>query len=167
MKANALTAALLIPCLLIPVLLFAGGKSREDQVDFDIVEDGTQMEYQNKDPDIVIFHDPTRFRDFHSRIHRRTVPRPETPEVDFDTYFVVFLTYGEKPSAGYFIQVRSVLRRDNTVAVRTLLKEPAQDSFQAQTLTHPYIFIEIPREEFMRIEWSTVVGEVRFSRSLQ
>jgi hypothetical protein len=167
MKARTLMVVLLILSMSAPALVTAGQGSREDQVDFDIVEDGTQMEYQNKRPDIVIFQNATRFRDFHSRIHRRTVPRPDTPEVDFDTYFVVFITYGEQPSAGYFIQVRSVLRREDTVAIRTLLKEPPQDSMQAQTLTHPYVFVEIPREEFMRIEWSNVTGEVFFSRSLQ
>jgi len=167
MKAKLIVATVLILCLSAPVLIFAGQKSGEDQVQYDIAEDGTQMEYQNKRPDIVIFQDETRFRDFHSRIHRRTIPRPSTPEIDFASYFVVFLTYGEQPSAGYFIQVRTVIKRDETVVVRTLLKEPAQDSYQAQTLTHPYVFVEIPLEDFRRIDWANVTGEVFFSKSLQ
>ena len=167
MKAKMIVVVLFILCLSAPVLVSAGQKSREDQVDFDIAEDGTQMEYQNKNPDIVIIQDNTTFRDFHSRIHRRTVPKPSAPDVDFGSYFLVFLTYGEQPSAGYFIQVRTVLRREETVVVRTLLKEPSQDSFQAQAVTHPYVFVEIPRESFTRIEWARVNGEVLFSRSLQ
>ena len=167
MKVKMLVPVLLIICLSAPVLVSAGQKSRENQVDFDIAEDGTQMDYHKKSPDIVIIQDKTTFRDFHSRIHRRTVPRPSAPEVDFGSYFLVFLTYGEQPSAGYFIQIRTVLKREETVAVRTLLKEPSQDSMQAQTVTHPYVFVEIPREDFTRIEWAKVNGEVIFSRSLQ
>ena len=167
MKVKTIVTVLLTLCLSAPVLVLAGQKSGEDQVQYDIAEDGTQMEYQNKRPDILIIQDETRFRDFHTRIHRRTIPRPSTPEVDFASYFVVFLTYGEQPSAGYFIQVRTVIKRDETVVVRTLLKEPAQDSYQAQILTHPYVFVEIPLENFRRVEWASVVGEVFFSKSLQ
>ena len=167
MKVKALTTALLILCLSAPVLVTAGQKSSEDEVDFTIAEDGTQMEYHNKKPDIAIIQDETRFRDFHSRIHRTRIPKPSTPQVDFNSHFVVFLTYGEQPSAGYFMQVRTVVKREDTVVVRTLLKEPPQDSYQAQALTHPYVFVEIPKNNFQRVEWASVVGEVFFSKPLQ
>ncbi|MCK4924706.1 MAG: protease complex subunit PrcB family protein [Spirochaetes bacterium] len=167
MKTKLFVAAVLILCMATPALLLARKKSDGEQVQYGIAEEGTQMEYQIKKADIVVIQDETKFRDFHSRIHRTRVPKPSTPQVDFNSHFVVFLTYGEQPSAGYFIQVRTVVKRENTVVVRTLLKEPSQDSYQAQALTHPYVFVEIPRENFQRVEWASVVGEVFYSKPLQ
>jgi hypothetical protein len=138
----------------------------ENLVNYVLVEEGINMEYPKKDSDMILFTDEKKFTDFHSRIHHREVPKPKPPQVDFDSHFVVFITYGQQPSAGYFIQVRSVLRRDETAAVRALLNEPPQDSFQAQALTHPYVFIQIPRENFTRVEWTSGIGEVLFSKPL-
>jgi hypothetical protein len=166
MKEKAIFATLLILCMVIPALLLARKQSDGEQVQYGIVEEGTQMAYHNKKLDIVVFQDETKFRDFHSRIHRTRVSEPSTPQVNFNSHFVVFLTYGEQPSAGYFIQVRAVVKRDNAVVVRTLLKEPPQDSFQAQALTHPYVFLRIQRDNFQRVEWASAVGEMYHSKPL-
>jgi hypothetical protein len=152
--------------LAIPVLLFAGKKPEGEQVAYDIAEEGTNMEYQNKNPDIVVIQDEGKFKDLHTKIHRIMTSKPPLPKVDFSTHFVVFLTYGEQPSAGYFIQVRSVVKRENTVVIKTLLKEPPQDSYQAQAVTHPYVFVVVPRNGFIRVEWASVVGEVLYSKPL-
>ena len=167
MKAKLFVAALLILCMATPALLLARKKSNGEQVQYGIVEEGTQMAYQIKRADMVVILDETKFKDFHSRIHRTRIPKPSIPQVDFNSHFVVFLTYGEQLSAGYFMQVRTVVKREDTVVVRTLLKEPPQDSYQAQALTHPYVFVEIPKNNFQRVEWASVVGEVFFSKPLQ
>jgi len=159
----AVTALLLIG---MPALLSASRKPEGEQVAYDIAEEGTNMEYQNKKPDIVVIQDATKFRDLHTKIHRTKLPAPSVPMVDFGTHFVVFLTYGEQPSAGYFVQVRSVVKRDDTVVIKTLLKEPPQDSYQAQAVTHPYVFVTVPRNSFTRVEWASVVGEVFYSKPL-
>jgi hypothetical protein len=152
--------------LSLPALLFAGKKPEGEQVAYDIAEEGTNMEYQNKNPDIVVIQDEGKFKDLHTKIHRIVTSKPSLPKVDFSTHFVVFLTYGEQPSAGYFIQVRSVVKRDDTVVIRTLLKEPPQDSYQAQAVTHPFMFVAVPRNGFTRVEWASVVGEVFYSKPL-
>jgi hypothetical protein len=157
---------LVLLLLALPALLFAGKKPETEQLAYDIVEEGTNMDYRNKEPDIVIIQDEGKFRDLHTRIHRISTSKPPLPEVDFSTRFVVFFTYGEQPSAGYFIQVRSVVERDDTVVIKTLLKEPPQDSYQAQAVTNPYVFVAVPRNGYSRVEWASVVGEVFYSKPL-
>jgi hypothetical protein len=152
--------------ILTGAVLFAGGKSEGDQVQFSIPEEGTNMNMAFQRPEFEIILDEGKFRNLHRRIHQNKIPQPNLPNVDFNSYFVVFLTYGEQPSSGYFIQVRTVLRRDSTVIIRTLLKEPPQDSYQAQAVTQPYVFIAIPRDGFDRVDWANVTGEVLFSRPL-
>ena len=167
MKKRKLVVGVSITLLLaVPAFLFAGKKPQEGQVAYDVVEEGTNMEYPSKKPDIVIIQDESKFRDLHTKIHRITTQKPPLPKVDFSTHFVVFLTYGEKPSSGYFIQVRSVLKREDTVVIKTLLKEPSQNSYQAQAVTYPYLFVSVPRDDFMRVEWASVVGEVFYSKPL-
>jgi hypothetical protein len=152
--------------LALPALLSAGKNPPKEQLAYDIVEEGTNMVYPNREPDIVVIQDEGKFRDLHTRIHRIGTSKPPLPEVDFSTRFVVFLTYGEQPSAGYFIQVRSVTERDDTVVIKTLLKEPPQDSYQAQAVTHPFVFIAVVRNGYSRVEWASAVGEVFRSKSL-
>jgi hypothetical protein len=163
---RAIGIGVILFLFLFPAVLFGGKKSGENQVNFFIVEEGANIAADNRNPNIEIFRDETRFRDWHSRVHRNTIPRPATPTVDFGTHFVVFLTYGEQPSAGYFIKVRTVLERGDIVAIRTLLTEPSQDSFQAQAVTFPYVFVAIPRNGFNRVEWANVTGEVFYSRPI-
>lgn len=167
MKLRRFVTLFLVLSLAAPVMIFARKQSGGEQVRYGIAEEGIQMEYQNKKPDMVVIQDEIKFRDFHTRINRHKIPRPATPQVNFDTHFVLFLTYGDQPSAGYFIQVRTVVKRDETVVVRTILNEPPQDSFQAQALTHPYVFLEIPKDSFTRVEWAGAAGEVFYAKPLQ
>ncbi len=167
MKLRRFVTLILVLSLAVPAMIFARKQSGGEQVGYGIVEEGIQMEYQNKKPDMVVIQDEIKFRDFHTRINQHKIPKPAAPQVNFNTHFVVFLTYGEQPSAGYFIQVRTVVKRDDIAVVRTLLNEPPQDSYQAQALTHPYVFLEIPKDSFTRVEWAGAAGEVLFSKHLQ
>ena len=71
---------------------------------------------------------------------------------------------------GFFLILSNIelkkLLSINTVVIRKFLKEPPQDSFQAQALIQPYVFIAIPRDGFNRVDWANVTGEVLFSRPL-
>jgi hypothetical protein len=165
-RRKVVIAALTLLVVMTGTVLFAGGKSAEDEVQFSIPEEGTNMNMTFQRPEFEIILDEGKFRNLHRRVHQNKIPQPDLPSVDFSSNFVVFLTYGEQPSSGYFIQVRAVLRRDSTVIIRTILKEPPQDSYQAQAVTQPYVFIALPRDGFDRVDWANVTGEVLFSRPL-
>ena len=46
--------------------------------------------------------------------------------------------WGEKPTGGYSLEIRSARATGNRVAVRVSLREPPPDAMVIQTLTHPY-----------------------------
>jgi len=73
MKAKLFVAALLILCMATPALLLARKKSNGEQVQYGIVEEGTQMEYQIKRADMVVIQDETKFL---SLIHISEPTRP-------------------------------------------------------------------------------------------
>jgi len=58
------------------------------------------------------------------------------PESGSGTYLAAY--WGEKPTGGYSMAVRSARLEGDRVEVRLLLKEPARDAILTQALTYPY-----------------------------
>jgi hypothetical protein len=58
------------------------------------------------------------------------------PDSGSGTYLAVY--WGEKPTGGYSMSVRSARLEGNRVTVRLALKEPPRDAILTQALTYPY-----------------------------
>jgi hypothetical protein len=58
------------------------------------------------------------------------------PNTGEGTYLAVF--WGQKPTGGYSIGVRSVRTEGNRVVIRLSLEEPPPDAILTQALTYPY-----------------------------
>lgn len=67
------------------------------------------------------------------------------PRVDFATQVVVGIFAGQRPTAGYQVQIVKVEREKNRIIVIYQLKSPPTDALVAQVLTQPFIIIRIPR----------------------
>jgi hypothetical protein len=95
------------------------------------------------------------------RIARTRVPRPDPPEVDFQTEVVVAVFIGERPSGGYSVEIDGLCRRPGDAAragappgetgggsplhlCYTEL-EPPDDAMVTMALTSPYVLIAVER----------------------
>jgi hypothetical protein len=58
------------------------------------------------------------------------------PDSGSGTYLAVY--WGEKPTGGYSMSVRSARLEGSRVTVRLALKEPPRDAILTQALTYPY-----------------------------
>jgi hypothetical protein len=58
-----------------------------------------------------------------------------------DSKKYVILSLGEKPTAGYKIDVKKVEQKGNKLVVHAQKHEPSKDSFQAQVITYPAVII--------------------------
>ena len=58
------------------------------------------------------------------------------PDSGSGTYLAAY--WGEKPTGGYSMSVRSARLEGNRVTVRLALKEPPRDAILTQALTYPY-----------------------------
>lgn len=81
------------------------------------------------------------------RIAGRRFEPPPAPRVDFAQRTLILLALGERPSAGYGLEVRSLERRDVAIALRVAETRPLPDSMQAQVVTSPYLVLSLPRHE--------------------
>jgi hypothetical protein len=76
------------------------------------------------------------------------------------------VSYGQKRTAGYSIEVRDVFKRGTTLTIRAVLITPPEDMFQAQMITHPYVLLLVPREDYGRIQLMDEKGKVRMFKNL-
>jgi hypothetical protein len=149
---------LLLPALL-SLSLMSGGRNAE-AVSHRILETGPYVYFRSRDPELRVFTDAESFTSFYSALHRSRVPAPKPPSVDFSQSLVLFVSAGEKPTAGFSVELVGVRRRKDTLEVEVLLIEPAEGSFQAQVVTHPYLIVTTPRAAYERIELVNDRGEL-------
>lgn len=60
----------------------------------------------------------------------------DVPDLGDGTYLAAY--WGEKPTGGYSLAVKSARLEGDRVTVRLALKEPSPDAFVTQALTYPY-----------------------------
>lgn len=77
----------------------------------------------------------------------RSIPRPATPAVDFEREVVLALVLGQRPSAGYRLEVTSVREEGGTLVVEAREVEPLADALHAAVVSTPFHFVRVPRTE--------------------
>lgn len=82
------------------------------------------------------------------REHAATsLPAPEPPEVDFAERMVVAVFLGERPTAGYRVDVHHCVPNGDAIVVVAAETAPGDDAFQAQVVTAPFAMVTTPRAE--------------------
>ena len=76
------------------------------------------------------------------------------PDVDPARESVVAVFLGNRPSAGYAVQIESVTTSGDGAVVRYRERRPAPGLLTAQVLTFPFSIVAVPR----------LTGDVRFER---
>ncbi|MFW6181358.1 MAG: protease complex subunit PrcB family protein [Spirochaetota bacterium] len=142
----------------------AGGKPQRDEVAFTVIEEGSSPGYPS-DPMIRVLDGGPGYRSFYRRVHSGRVPPPEPPAVDLEEDLVIFVSSGEKRTAGHAIQVREVFTRDDLLVVQAVMITPPEGGFQAQVITHPYALLAVERSileerSILRVELRNDRGEV-------
>jgi len=67
------------------------------------------------------------------------------PPVDFATDLVVGIFAGQRPTAGYQVEIMRVERGGTGIHVIYQIKSPSKDALVAQMLTQPFHLIRLPR----------------------
>ena len=74
-----------------------------------------------------------------------SLPTPELPAVDFAQSSVLVLSLGNRPSAGYGVEILRVTEKDATLVVEAKETAPAKDMLHPQIVTQPYHIVMLPR----------------------
>jgi hypothetical protein len=67
------------------------------------------------------------------------------PSVDYATHMLVVAALGERPSAGYAVQVTGFERRGDGAAITVTTTSPGADCMTAQMITTPAVVARVPR----------------------
>ncbi|MBI3047225.1 MAG: protease complex subunit PrcB family protein [Acidobacteria bacterium] len=78
------------------------------------------------------------------------------PSVDFSRSMVVAVFLGERPTAGYEVEITAVKAQGGRAVVEYVERRPAPDALVAQVLTSPFHIVSLSRSagtpEFRKIE---------------
>ncbi len=83
----------------------------------------------------------------------------EIPDSGRGTYLIAY--WGEKPTGGYSLGVRSARLRADRVTVRLALRQPPPDAILTQALTYPYVVAVVRDVSPRGKDFSLVDGDGR------
>ena len=97
-----------------------------------------------------VIQDEDAFRTLYAELHSHHLPSPLPPEVDFESSWVLFVSMGEKPSAGYRVEIDRMKRSDDTLKVKLKLQEPPPGEMSAMVMTQPFVMAKVKKEKGIR-----------------
>ncbi len=119
------------------------GSSARAPVEFATVARGDQSGFAG--PARMVIRTREGWSVYWSRHAANRLPPPPCPEIDFARDMVVVLSLGERPSAGYAVEVHSVEREGAFLRVQARERKPAPGTGQAAVVTHPFHIVRLPR----------------------
>jgi hypothetical protein len=91
--------------------------------------------------------DSATFADLWARHTAGELPPPPLPDIDLGTHTALFVTLGERPTAGYGLEVVRARRHGEQLVLSVRELRPPRDSMQAQVLTQPHALVLVPRTD--------------------
>ncbi|WP_330309809.1 MULTISPECIES: protease complex subunit PrcB family protein [unclassified Streptomyces] len=73
-------------------------------------------------------------------------PPADVPQVDWSMDWVLFVATGTRPTTGYRVEIRRLVRRGHTIHVYAVETLPTQGAATGSALTHPIHAVTTPRE---------------------
>lgn len=129
-------------CLLVLVL----GACAASKMDYALIDQGSHAAKRFPSLQMEVAADREAFEKLYAEIHADRLPPPDRPEIDFQNWLVVFISAGEKPTAGHRLTVREVTRTKETATIKITLEEPPSDEMQAMVITQPFAVVKIKKE---------------------
>jgi len=125
------------------VFLF-GCLSRE--VEHQVLERGGQAGAALSESLFAVVNTQEEFDGLYRKIHSGEIPPPNPPAVDFSKSFILVASLGEKPTAGYSVEIGRVFREGPRLVVEVRHVEPSPDRMLATVITRPYALVRIERQ---------------------
>ncbi|MGW7386300.1 protease complex subunit PrcB family protein [Streptomyces sp. NPDC054794] len=104
-----------------------------------------------KEPTTLTVRTRSAWADLWCRATANGHPRSEAPAVDWSTDWVLFVATGTRPTSGYGVEIRRLVRRADTIHVYAVETSPPPPNARPrigtlQALTHPIHAVTTPRE---------------------
>ncbi len=93
-------------------------------------------------------------------LHIDEVPKPQAPFVDFTKNRVLYISFGKYRTIGHSIKLINIYIKNNILIVKADFLSPNAVILDRET-THYYLLIQIPKEEYKRVELRNSKGELK------
>jgi hypothetical protein len=117
---------------------------------------GQQCGYHRQQPRVTWLDDRQQLAAVIKRIQGDTLARADTlPDADFDHEIVLLVEMGEKPTAGYRIEIGepgSVTVNDATMRLVLDWLEPAAGDMLAQVVSSPCLLLKVARGAYQSVQ---------------
>ncbi len=113
------------------------------QVEFGTVARGDQSGFQG--PQQLVIRTREGWQAAWARHASNRLPPPPCPEIDFSRDMVVVLALGDRPSAGFGLEVESVAKDGAFLRIRARERAPAKGTAQAAVVSRPFHILRVPR----------------------
>lgn len=96
-------------------------------------------------PQTMVIKDEAGWQQLQSRLPSRRIPPQPLPPVEFQTLDVIAVFLGERPSGGYAIMVKQVLRKGEKVVVVVEESIPGEGCMRTMAFTRPFHLVAVPK----------------------
>ncbi len=74
---------------------------------------------------------------------------------------------GQRPTAGYSVEIEEVSREGSVLTVKVRSGEPPSGTLQAAVVTHPYVLVKVARRPGIRQVRFVDAGDGRLLRTIE
>jgi hypothetical protein len=99
-----------------------------------------------------VLRDPAAWAAAWKRANAHQAPVPAAPAVDFGKEMVALAALGERPSAGFGIEIVGARREGGSLRILYSVTEPAPGGMSATVMTQPWHAVVLPRSDGP-VEW--------------
>ncbi|MBI3805382.1 MAG: protease complex subunit PrcB family protein [Nitrospirae bacterium] len=134
------------PLWIVWTILLALAACAASKMDYATIDQGITSGKRASSPSVEVIGDRAAFERLVTEIHSDRLPPAPLPDIDFQQWWAVFISLGEKPSAGYRLKIAEVTRAKETVRVKIETAAPSPGDLQAAVMTAPFALIKIKKE---------------------
>jgi len=154
-RNGSILSLLVIATLLAGCALAAPGRGAQPPA-AGIVDSSLQCSHPERQPAVRRITTQQQLQQVAAQMHgTRLAPKaPPSPSIDFNRWNILFISAGERPTAGYRLQLAepafTVSRRRAHLWIA--LKKPASDARVAAVVTMPCLLVRVPVGDYSTIE---------------
>ena len=107
-----------------------------------VIERGAAPGQRFAAPRFEVITDAARFRQVFHNLHTDQIPPPPAPVIDFERTLVILVAMGQRPTAGYRVEVDHIEQHGDALQVTVRYEEPLPQSYQAAVVTQPFVLAQ-------------------------
>jgi hypothetical protein len=105
-----------------------------------------------REPARMVITDPVVWEATWAKANSHLAPVPKAPRVDFAKEMVALAALGEKPTAGWSVEIVGARREGGRLRILYAERGPPKDAVAAAVITRPWHAVVLPRET-LPAEW--------------